>query len=209
MVEVVVVPGASTSPRRTPSAPTSKYASPARGRSTVEPLGQLGERRVEIADAERHVLERAAIPRSLRHEERELAPARVRPQQGEPVRPVDHVHPEVRREEVRDQVAVGDPVGNVVELRRVHGPDGTGTVTGYAELEASTCGGRPHAGAAPSSSASGPRYPSASPRCRAAPSSALSAASCRTGARRGGRTRCQCVTAATRSSPRPTGRAPC
>ena len=99
----------------------------------VEPFGQLGERRAEIGVAEGDVLERAAIPRAFGHEERQLAPARIRAQQRESVRSIDHVHPKVRRDEVCDRVAVGDPVRDVVELRRVHGPDGTRRVTGYAD----------------------------------------------------------------------------
>jgi hypothetical protein len=133
MVEVVVVPRRLDEPEANAFGPDVEVGLPRARALDFETRGQLGERRLEIADPERDVLERAAIPRSLGHEERELAPARIGAQQGEPVRPVDHVHPEVRREEVCDQIALGDPIGDVVELRRVHGPDGTERVTGYAE----------------------------------------------------------------------------
>jgi hypothetical protein len=106
----------------------------------VDPAGQLGERRVEIGDAQRNMLQRTALPWTLSREERELAPPRVRAEQRELVGLVDHVHPEVRREEVRDGLALREPVRDMVELRRVHAEDGTQRGMGYAELFATIDG---------------------------------------------------------------------
>src|SRR6266550_7971297 len=50
------------------------------------------------------------------------------------------MHPEVGREEVRDRLALREPVRDVVELRRVHSANGTRTITGYAELLAAIDG---------------------------------------------------------------------
>src|SRR5207248_4914302 len=83
---------------------------------------QLGERGLEIGDAQGDVLERAALARTFRVEERQLAATRVRAEQRELVGLVDHVHPETCSEECRDRLAVGEPVRDVVELRRIHPP---------------------------------------------------------------------------------------
>ena len=99
----------------------------------VEPVGQRGECGVEIGDAEGDVLECAEVSGPVGGEERELSPPCIGAQQREPFGSIDHVHPQMRREKVCDRIALGDPVGDVVELRRVHGPDGTRRVTGYAE----------------------------------------------------------------------------
>ena len=87
----------------------------------LEALRQSGERLLEIVHAQRDVLERAALPRTVRGEERELPAPRVGADERERVRPVDHVHPEMRNRKARDGVAIREPVGDVVEGLRVHG----------------------------------------------------------------------------------------
>ena len=66
------------------------------------------------------MLERTALPRPVGGEERQLPAPRVGADERERVRPVDHVHPEMADDEVGDGVAVGEPVGDVVEGLRVH-----------------------------------------------------------------------------------------
>src|SRR6185437_9721388 len=78
--------------------------------------------------------ERTTLARAVGREERQLASSRVRADERERIGPVDHVHAEMRREEADDRVAVGNPVRDVVELRRVHSLDGTEIAMGYAAL---------------------------------------------------------------------------
>ena len=85
----------------------------------VEPVEQA-ERLLEVGDAKRDVLERAPLARALFGEERQLAPASVRPDQRELVRSLDDVHREPLGHEVRDPVAVGDPERDVVESLGPH-----------------------------------------------------------------------------------------
>ena len=59
-------------------APTSKYASPSRGRSSSSPAGSAASAASRSETRKRDVLERAALARAFRVEERELAAARVR-----------------------------------------------------------------------------------------------------------------------------------
>ena len=66
------------------------------------------------------MLERAAFPRPVGGEERQLPAPRVCADERERIRPVDHVHPEVRDRKARDGVAIREPVGHVVEGLRVH-----------------------------------------------------------------------------------------
>ena len=87
----------------------------------VEAVGQLGERPLEVSHPQRDVLERAALPRRLCSEERQLAAPRVGADEREGVRAVDHVHAEMSHREVRDGIAIREPVGDVVERLRVHG----------------------------------------------------------------------------------------
>jgi hypothetical protein len=89
----------------------------------LEPFGEPGERAAEVGDAQRDVLECPSFAHALRVEERQLAAARVRADERELVRPVDHVHAEVARDEVGDRVSVRDPEGNVVQRLRVHDAD--------------------------------------------------------------------------------------
>src|SRR5207248_511256 len=83
---------------------------------------QLDERGLEIRDAQGDVLERAALARAFRVEERQLAAPRIRAEQRELVGLIDHVHAETCSEECRDRLAVGEPVRDVVEPRRIHPP---------------------------------------------------------------------------------------
>src|SRR3954453_12932282 len=124
--------------------------------------GELVERRVETRDTERDVLQRTPVARPFGVEQRDLPATRIRAEQREPVGAVDDMHADVGRDEVRDGVAVRDPVGDVIELRGVHSLDGTRRVPGYA----SSTRGRPRAEAPLSTSANDLRSPSASPRCR-------------------------------------------
>jgi hypothetical protein len=66
------------------------------------------------------VLERAALTRPLGLEERQLAAASVRADEGELVGSLDHVHAEMSGDEVRDWIALGDPERDVVERLRPH-----------------------------------------------------------------------------------------
>ena len=86
----------------------------------LEVVGQLSKRALEVADAQRDVLERPTFPRSVGREECQLPAACIGADERERVRPVDHVHPEVADGEIRDGIAVGEPVGDVVEGLRVH-----------------------------------------------------------------------------------------
>ena len=67
------------------------------------------------------MLQRAALAGRLGLEERQLPLAGIRPDERELVGPLDHVHAEMRRDEVGDAVPVGEPVCDVVEGLRSHG----------------------------------------------------------------------------------------
>ena len=71
----------------------------------LETVRQLGERLLEVAHPQGHVLERAAFPRSFRREERQLSAARVGADERERVGAVDDVHPEMTDGEVRQVLA--------------------------------------------------------------------------------------------------------
>ena len=148
-------------------------------------VAEIPGRLVEARDSQRDVLERAGLARPLGREQRQLPAARVRADERERVGAVDDVHADALRDEVRDRVALGHPEGDVVErLGRHAGQDN----------DAATSCGRLRAEAAACSSSSGPRFPSAWPRCRAAPSCGPRSLRARSGARRGGPTRCPAST---------------
>src|SRR5260221_11647701 len=73
----------------------------------LETVRQLRERRVERGDAKRDVLERTALARPFRIEQRQLSAPCVRADQREALGLVDHVQSEVRGEEVGDRIAGG------------------------------------------------------------------------------------------------------
>ena len=89
----------------------------------LDVLGEVGERVLDVGDAQRHVLERAALAGPFLGEERQLAAARVGSDQGERVGAIDDVHADAAGDEVRDAVAVRDPEGDVVEGLRLHGEE--------------------------------------------------------------------------------------
>ena len=88
-------------------------------RSTVRPLDVDGvqslQRRLEVVDAKRYVLQRTPLPRPLGLEERQLAAPRVRADECELVGALDDVHREPLGREVRDPLAVRDPEGDVIQ----------------------------------------------------------------------------------------------
>ena len=86
----------------------------------LEVAGQVAERRVEVPHAQHDALERAGIARALGGEQRQLAAARIRPDQGEVVGALDHVHAEVGAREVRQRIAVRHPEGDVIEGVGIH-----------------------------------------------------------------------------------------
>jgi len=81
---------------------------------------QATERSVQIVHTERHVLQRTALAGGLGVEQRQLPATRVRADQRELVRLLDHVHREPLGHEVRDRIAVGDPERDVVESLGPH-----------------------------------------------------------------------------------------
>ena len=91
----------------------------------IELVGQALERLLEIGDAKSDVLQGAALARTVRSEEGQLAATRTRADEREAIRPVDHVHADVRGQEAGNRIAIRDPVGDVVELVRVHPREGT------------------------------------------------------------------------------------
>ena len=103
-----------------------------------EPLGKRCESAVEVLNAERDVLERPPLARGWRVEQRQLAAACVRADEREPVRPVDHVHAEVLGGERRERIAVGKPVGDVVERQRLHDRERTRAAQSDASLATRT-----------------------------------------------------------------------
>jgi hypothetical protein len=82
---------------------------------------KLRECRVEVVDAQRNVLQRAALPRPFRFEEGQLALACVSADPGEALGALAHVHADVVGEEVRDPIAVFEPESDVVESLWAHG----------------------------------------------------------------------------------------
>ena len=113
---------ASTRPRRSPSRDVEIGLAVARPLD-LDVLAEVGERLLEVGDAQRHVLERATLAGPFLGEERQLAAARVGPDEGERVGAIDDVHADSSGDEVRDAVAVGDPEGDVVEGLRLHGQE--------------------------------------------------------------------------------------
>ena len=85
-----------------------------------EPGRESGERLVEVVDAEADPSERSRLAVTLGGEERQLPATRVRADEREPVGSLDDVHPGVRRQEVGESVAIGDPEGDVVERLDLH-----------------------------------------------------------------------------------------
>ena len=85
-----------------------------------EVLRQLGDRRPQVGHAKRDVLERPALSRPLSLEQRQLAAAGVRADERELVRSLDHVHPEMSGQEIRNGIALSDPERDMVERPRPH-----------------------------------------------------------------------------------------
>ena len=85
-----------------------------------EPVGKPGQRLREVAHTQRDMLDRAALPWSVGREQGQLPAPGVRADERERVGPVDHVHPEMPDGEVRQGVAIREPVGDVVERERSH-----------------------------------------------------------------------------------------
>ena len=110
---------------------------------------EAAQRVVEARDPQRDVLERAALARPLRLEQRQLPAPRVGADEREAVRPLDHVHAEAGGDEVGDRVAIRDPERDVVERLAAY--------TRRELTDGLLPGGRPPAGAAACSSSSGPR----------------------------------------------------
>ena len=81
---------------------------------------ERAERLVQIRHTQRHVLERAPLPRSLLGEERQLPAPRIRADERELVGPLDDVHAHPLGQKVRDPVAIGDPERHVVESLGPH-----------------------------------------------------------------------------------------
>ena len=162
-----------------------------RRRAAARPRARRAARRAPRRDSRRGTRRASSAPRSRgpsASKSVSLPAARVRAEQRERVGPVDDVHAEMRRHEVGDRRR-----GRRPSTRRGRASSGSCldvTRSGYGLCRA-TCVDRRPLELLPSSSASGPRCPSASPRCRAAPSCGPSAGSCRSGARRAGRTRCR------------------
>ena len=81
----------------------------------LQPVGQPGDRRLEVVHAQDHGDERAGFARALGVEQRQLAAAGVGADEGELLGALDDVHAEVVAGEAGDGVAVGDPQGDVVQ----------------------------------------------------------------------------------------------
>src|SRR5437868_6546174 len=86
----------------------------------LKPIAELPLRALKARDAQRDVLERALLARSVGGEQRQFAAPGIRADEREGVRPIDHVHPDALGQEVGDPVAVGHPEGDVVERLRPH-----------------------------------------------------------------------------------------
>src|SRR5918994_1547380 len=82
---------------------------------------KLGQRRVEVVHAQRHVLQRTAFARRFRVEERQLPLQRIATDEGEAIGALDNVHPDVVGEEARDAIAVLQPESDVIESLGAHG----------------------------------------------------------------------------------------
>ena len=131
---------------------------PRRARSRAPRPGRRVGSRPSSDDTRRPIRSSAPLlARALGVEERQLAPARVGAEQGEPVGLLDHAQPEPRDRGLGHPLAAGDPERDVIERERLHREDS----------RASTCAGRPRAAAAPSSSSSDLRSPCSSPLRRA------------------------------------------
>ena len=93
-------------------------------RSAVRPLDvdavQSLQRRLEIVDAKRYVLQRTPLPGPFGLEEGQLAASRVRADKRELVGALDDVHREPLGREVRDPLAVRDPEGDVIQSLGPH-----------------------------------------------------------------------------------------
>jgi hypothetical protein len=87
---------------------------------------------VEVADSERHVLQRALLARALLREQRQLPAQRVPADERELVRPLDLVHPEPLGQELADAVPIRDPQGDMVEGLGPH--PGQSTYPGEARV---------------------------------------------------------------------------
>src|SRR5256885_1943815 len=72
--------------------------------------------------------------RAVGVEEGQLPAPCVRAHERERLRAVDDVHPEIGGHELGDRIAIGDPVRDMVQLRRIHVLDVTQPDTGYARL---------------------------------------------------------------------------
>ena len=83
-------------------------------------LRQLRDRRAQVGDAERDVLQGTLLARALGVEERQLAAPGVRADEREPIGVLDHMHADMRGHEVRNRLAVGHPEGDMVEGERSH-----------------------------------------------------------------------------------------
>ena len=81
---------------------------------------EAAERRLQVVHTERHVLQRTALAGGLGVEQRQLPATRVRADERELVRPLDHVHREPFGHELRDRLSVGDPERHVVESLGPH-----------------------------------------------------------------------------------------
>ena len=88
-------------PRRRPAAATSNGSEPSR--------------RVEVAHAQDHALERAALARALGVEQGQLAELGVDSDEREGVGLLDHVHAEVLAQEGRERLALVHPERHVVQ----------------------------------------------------------------------------------------------
>ena len=105
-------PSASTSPSGRPAG-ASKAATPSPCRATSN--GSDSSAGVEVVHAQHDALERAALARALRVEQRQLAELGVDSDEREVVGLLDHVHAEVLAEEVGERLALVDPEGHMVQ----------------------------------------------------------------------------------------------
>jgi hypothetical protein len=88
----------------------------------LEPGRQRGRCLLEIGDAQHDAVKHAAVALAVGCEERELPAARVRSDEREVVRALDHVHAEVVARKIGERVAVCHPKGDVVESLGLHRP---------------------------------------------------------------------------------------
>ena len=129
----------STTWSRSKSRPSRLYETqreaggPLERRDAVVAPRQLERQRVghgvEVAHAQHHALERAALPRALGVEERELAQLGVDAHEREGVGRLDHVHAEVVAQEGGQGIPFVNPEGHVVQAGggEVRGHGGTST----------------------------------------------------------------------------------